>query len=147
MTISDRSFIFTMATPVTEAFLIKDVKPGLKNLNIVFIVLEIGEYLVSSAFFFTLYDNLALFLKGAADNKCADIVQTVVIFIDFFLCTHNGCHTHVSNASSFLSQAELLKRKTAMRCARVKLQIRAGASPFLFGTNPAVSSNQGTSSS
>lgn len=84
MTISDLSFIFTMATPVTEAFLIKDVKPGLKNLNIVFIVLEIGEYLVSSAFFFTLYDNLALFLKGAADNKCADIVQTVVIFIDFF---------------------------------------------------------------
>lgn len=52
MTISDLSFIFTMATPVTEAFLIKDVKPGLKNLNIVFIVLEIGEYLVSSAFFF-----------------------------------------------------------------------------------------------
>lgn len=68
-------------------------------------------------------------------------------FYWFFLCTHNGCHTHVSNASSFLSQAELLKRKTAMRCARVKLQIRAGASPFLFGTNPAVSSNQGTSSS
>ncbi|XP_061698304.1 SOSS complex subunit B2 isoform X2 [Syngnathoides biaculeatus] len=33
-----------MAVPSTEAvFLIKDVKPGLKNLNIVFIVLEIGR--------------------------------------------------------------------------------------------------------
>ncbi|XP_061648803.1 SOSS complex subunit B2 [Phyllopteryx taeniolatus] len=33
-----------MATPSTEAvFLIKDVKPGSKNLNIVFIVLEIGR--------------------------------------------------------------------------------------------------------
>lgn len=33
-----------MATPSNEAlFLIKDVKPGSKNLNIVFIVLEIGE--------------------------------------------------------------------------------------------------------
>ncbi|XP_058510173.1 SOSS complex subunit B2 [Solea solea] len=32
-----------MAVPANEAFLIKDVKPGLKNLNIVFIVLEIGR--------------------------------------------------------------------------------------------------------
>ncbi|KAG7503275.1 hypothetical protein JOB18_034862 [Solea senegalensis] len=32
-----------MAVPASEAFLIKDVKPGLKNLNIVFIVLEIGR--------------------------------------------------------------------------------------------------------
>ncbi|CAL8266110.1 unnamed protein product [Lota lota] len=33
-----------MANPTTEAlFLIKDVKPGSKNLNIVFIVLEIGR--------------------------------------------------------------------------------------------------------
>ena len=33
-----------MANPTTEAlFLIKDVKPGSKNLNIVFIVLEIGK--------------------------------------------------------------------------------------------------------
>uniref|UniRef100_A0A3Q3W4Y8 SOSS complex subunit B2 n=1 Tax=Mola mola TaxID=94237 RepID=A0A3Q3W4Y8_MOLML len=33
-----------MATPTNEAlFLIKDVKPGSKNLNIVFIVLEIGR--------------------------------------------------------------------------------------------------------
>uniref|UniRef100_A0A3B4ZQC8 SOSS complex subunit B2 n=1 Tax=Stegastes partitus TaxID=144197 RepID=A0A3B4ZQC8_9TELE len=33
-----------MAAPTTEAlFLIKDVKPGSKNLNIVFIVLEIGR--------------------------------------------------------------------------------------------------------
>lgn len=34
----------TMAAPTNETlFLIKDVKPGLKNLNIVFIVLEIGK--------------------------------------------------------------------------------------------------------
>lgn len=33
-----------MANPTTETLvLIKDVKPGSKNLNIVFIVLEIGE--------------------------------------------------------------------------------------------------------
>lgn len=33
-----------MASPATDAlFLIKDVKPGSKNLNIVFIVLEIGK--------------------------------------------------------------------------------------------------------
>lgn len=36
-----------MAAPTSEAvFLIKDVKPGSKNLNIVFIVLEIGKLLV-----------------------------------------------------------------------------------------------------
>lgn len=36
--------ILTMATPTNEAlFLIKDVKPGSKNLNIVFIVLEMGK--------------------------------------------------------------------------------------------------------
>lgn len=33
-----------MAAPTNEAlFLLKDVKPGSKNLNIVFIVLEIGK--------------------------------------------------------------------------------------------------------
>lgn len=38
-----------MAAPTNEAlFLIKDVKPGSKNLNIVFIVLEIGKYKVAA---------------------------------------------------------------------------------------------------
>ena len=51
-----------MSNPTNEAlFLIKDVKPGSKNLNIVFIVLEIGkfgnQFLVRAGF-------VSVFLKG-----------------------------------------------------------------------------------
>lgn len=59
-----------MATPTNEAlFLIKDVKPGSKNLNIVFIVLEIGKYWVSySEATMHIPSTRVYFLKGATGN-------------------------------------------------------------------------------
>lgn len=53
-----------MANPTTEAlFLIKDVKPGSKNLNIVFIVLEIGKLLERERL---MVSTRMCILKGAA---------------------------------------------------------------------------------
>lgn len=56
-----------MATATGEAlFLLKDVKPGSKNLNIVFIVLEIGKSDRDTAASLPCTVSSCLFVKGAS---------------------------------------------------------------------------------
>lgn len=78
-----------MANPTTEALvLIKDVKPGSKNLNIVFIVLEIGKQLARVPTAWTVYachQLLSVSLKGPEAMLQSSCQRVILILHPFFL--------------------------------------------------------------
>lgn len=86
-----------MAAPTSEAvFLIKDVKPGSKNLNIVFIVLEIGKLLdhESRSTLHIPSTRVFFFLKGPVAALLVTYVGFSILKINFLneICNIYGQH-------------------------------------------------------